>query len=53
MALLHDLSHGGTGDCGVLGHRGNLGPLDIGAALQTAVKDQRISQTMGLPRDNH
>jgi dihydroxy-acid dehydratase len=30
-----------------------VGQLDTGAALEPAVKYQRVADTMGLPRDNH
>ena len=33
--------------------RNDVGQLETGAVLETAVKYQRIAQTMGLPRDNH
>ena len=33
--------------------RGLVGELETGAVLEAAVKYQRISQTKGLPRDNH
>jgi dihydroxy-acid dehydratase len=33
--------------------RAMVGQLDTGAALEPAVKYQRVADTMGLPRDNH
>ena len=34
-------------------YRAGVGQLDTGATLESAVKYQRIAQTMGLPRDSH
>ncbi len=33
--------------------RGMVGELETGAVLEPAVRYHRISDTMGLPRDNH
>ena len=34
-------------------HRSNVGGLDTGMVLEQATSFQKVSQTMGLPRDNH
>jgi len=34
-------------------YRANVGQLDTGGVLESAVKYQRIAETFGVPRDNH